>query len=267
MAQRGRKKSETKNIKGMDISFVSPILDSFNPSEQRFTVPTSAGGEESNEAKAQQLVVELNVGGHYFCTSLATLLLRPDSYFVDIFKRKPELASSTKPIFIDRDGTYFRYILNFLRGCSDLPGDKQFLREILAEANFYQLSTLEESIKNKLSSQSTITQNQLENGILKAVKGVVNAPVHLDFKDLRGILFKDLVFNETIDFERSNLSDAVFQNCKFKKQAKFEFCDMAKTRFEKCDGLLNSSFIGSKICGEHSFEPEILKKLREARLI
>ena len=139
MAFRGRRKSD-KHPKGGDLSFVSQVLDSFNPSEQRFTVATLGWAEDTNEAKSHQLVVELNVGGHYFCTSLATLLLKPETYFVDIFKRKPELASASKPIFIDRDGTYFRYILNSLRGCSDLPNDKQFLRELLAEASFYQLS-------------------------------------------------------------------------------------------------------------------------------
>ena len=140
MAFRGRKKSDNKGNKGTDYSYMGAVLDSFNPGDQRFTVPTSGVGEELNETKAQQLVVELNVGGHYFCTSLSTLLSRPDSFFADIFKRKAELASAGKPIFIDRDGTYFRYILNFLRGCSDLPSDRQFLREMLAEANFYQLS-------------------------------------------------------------------------------------------------------------------------------
>ena len=96
---------------------------------------------------------------------------------------------------------------------------------------------------------------------------MVNSSVYLDFKDLRGVTFKDLVFNDTIDFERSNLCDASFQNCKFKKSANFEYCDMTQTHFDKCEGLLNASFIGSKIVGEESFDADTLKKLREARLI
>ena len=96
---------------------------------------------------------------------------------------------------------------------------------------------------------------------------MVNSPVYLDFKDLKGVIFRDLVFNETIDFERSNLCDASFVNCKFRKSANFEYCDMLQTHFERCEGLLNASFIGSKIVGEDSFDPDTLKKLREARLI
>lgn len=266
MAFRGKRKSE-KGSKGMDLSFLSTVLDSVNLAEQRYNVASPEATDDSNEAKAHQLVIELNVGGHYFCTSLATLLLRPDTYFVEIFKRKPELASSGKPIFIDRDGTYFRYILNFIRGCTDLPSDKQFLRELLVEASFYHLPELEDRAKNKLTSQSAITQNQLENGILKANRGIVSSSVYLDFKDLRGVIFKDLTFNEIIDFERSNLNDASFQKCKFRKSAKFEYCEMSNTRFENCEGLENASFIGSKIVGEESFDADTLKKLRDARLI
>ena len=128
-------------------------------------------------------------------------------------------------------------------------------------------SRLEDRAKNKLTSQSAITQNQLENGILKANRGIVSSSVYLDFKDLRGVIFKDLTFNEIIDFERSNLNDASFQKCKFRKSAKFEYCEMSNTRFENCEGLENASFIGSKIVGEESFDADTLKKLRDARLI
>ena len=49
--------------------------------------------------------------------------------------------------FIDRDGTHFRYILNYLRtGKLMVPEDKVIRREILAEAEFYQV----EGIINEL---------------------------------------------------------------------------------------------------------------------
>ena len=42
--------------------------------------------------------------------------------------------------FIDRDGTYFRFILNYLRnGELILPDGATFLKELEAEAKFYQL--------------------------------------------------------------------------------------------------------------------------------
>ena len=45
--------------------------------------------------------------------------------------------------FIDRDGTYFRYILNYLRtGQFIVPQDRAVCREILAEAEFYQVEDM-----------------------------------------------------------------------------------------------------------------------------
>ena len=42
--------------------------------------------------------------------------------------------------FIDRDGTHFRYILNYLRtGELIVPNDEIIRRELLAEAKFYQV--------------------------------------------------------------------------------------------------------------------------------
>ena len=42
--------------------------------------------------------------------------------------------------FIDRDGTHFRYILNYLRtGKLTLPEDKTLVKELLEEAEFYQI--------------------------------------------------------------------------------------------------------------------------------
>ena len=65
--------------------------------------------------------------------------------------------------FIDRDGTFFRYILNFLRdGTLDsgtLPNNVPALREILREAKYYQLQEmvkyLEELIGRATSPQHT----------------------------------------------------------------------------------------------------------------
>jgi hypothetical protein len=54
-------------------------------------------------------------------------------------------------VFIDRDGTHFRYILNFLRdGSCELPDNTHTLRELLREAIYYQLNGLIESIAAKL---------------------------------------------------------------------------------------------------------------------
>ena len=50
--------------------------------------------------------------------------------------------------FIDRDGTHFRYILNYLRtGQLIVPEDKIIRRELFTEAKFYQVQGMIEELK------------------------------------------------------------------------------------------------------------------------
>ncbi|KAL9951604.1 hypothetical protein ACROYT_G044299 [Oculina patagonica] len=86
-------------------------------------------------------VVKLNVGGHFFATSLETLTKDPGSMLHAMFSGRFETKPSEDgSYFIDRDGTHFRYILNYLRtGQLLVPEDKTVHRELLAEAEFYQV--------------------------------------------------------------------------------------------------------------------------------
>ena len=79
--------------------------------------------------------VELDVGGAPFKTTLATLARYPDTFFAALAKNRGE---ATGPIFIDRDPTHFRFILNYLRsGVLAAPADDDAKRELLVEAEFY----------------------------------------------------------------------------------------------------------------------------------
>ena len=52
--------------------------------------------------------------------------------------------------FIDRDGTHFRFILNYLRnGKLTLPEGATFLKELADEAEFYQIQGILEELKPK----------------------------------------------------------------------------------------------------------------------
>lgn len=85
--------------------------------------------------------IKLNVGGQHFSTSLQTLTKDTGSMLHAMFSGRFD----TKPAedgsyFIDRDGTNFRYILNYLRtGRLLLPEDKLVRQELLEEAEFYQI--------------------------------------------------------------------------------------------------------------------------------
>ena len=95
----------------------------------------------------QESRVRLDIGGHTFTTSTQTLRRDTDSMLAAMFSgRHPLKQESDGSYFIDRDGTHFRYILNFLRdGTVDegtLPSDVVTLKEILREAKYYQISEL-----------------------------------------------------------------------------------------------------------------------------
>ena len=85
--------------------------------------------------------VNLNVGGQHFTTTVHTLTKDPDSMLAAMFSgRFPMKPAEDGTFFIDRDGTYFRYILNYLRdGKLSLPEGATFFEEIEAEAGFYQI--------------------------------------------------------------------------------------------------------------------------------
>ena len=85
--------------------------------------------------------VNLNVGGQHFTTTVQTLTKDPDSMLGAMFSgRFPMKPSDDGTFFIDRDGNYFRYILNYLRdGKLSLPEGATFYEEIEAEAEFYQI--------------------------------------------------------------------------------------------------------------------------------
>ena len=85
--------------------------------------------------------IQLNVGGHRFTTSLQTLTKDPNSMLAAMFSGKFEMKPADDgAFFIDRDGTHFRFILNYLRsGELILPEGATFLKELKAEAKFYQI--------------------------------------------------------------------------------------------------------------------------------
>ena len=106
-------------------------------------------------------IVKLNVGGHYFTTSLQTLTRDPNSMLAVMFSGKFEM----KPLedgafFIDRDGTHFRFILNYLRtGKLTLPDGATSLKEFAEEAEFYQIQGILDKLKSMTDSLTRVKLN------------------------------------------------------------------------------------------------------------
>jgi len=101
-------------------------------------------------------IVELNVGGVFYSTSVATLTSEPGSKLALMFdlselknNEESTLLKDTKgKYFIDRDGVLFRYILDYLRNKKlVLPENFQETKRLLIEADFYELPSLVSSLR------------------------------------------------------------------------------------------------------------------------
>ena len=124
--------------------------------------------------------INLNVGGHHFTTSVQTLTKDSNSMLAAMFSGRFELKPCEDgAFFIDRDGTPFRYILNYLRtGKLTLPEDATFLKELQEEAEFYQIQGIIDELvpsESKLSAskpseafvESEILTNEEHQRVLK----------------------------------------------------------------------------------------------------
>lgn len=87
--------------------------------------------------------VKLNVGGRKYETTLSTLTRYPTSMLGTMFSGREGIDVPTDEdgcVFIDRDGTHFGAILNFLRGGEmEFPEHESATRELMCEIKFYML--------------------------------------------------------------------------------------------------------------------------------
>ena len=104
-------------------------------------------------------LVKLNVGGCKFTTTRSTLTNDPDSMLARMFAHEESVAPAAKDedgaFFIDRDGAYFKTILNFLRGGNLIVEPGISLEGLKAEAEYYGLDSLEEKIEEKIKEKMT----------------------------------------------------------------------------------------------------------------
>jgi len=114
-------------------------------------------------------LIRLNVGGERYTTTRATLTRYPHSMLGAMFSGT--LSTSIDEhgcFFIDRDGSMFRHVLNFLRsGRLSLPADFNQLDLLAIEADFFQV---EELIKEISRLRTGVDGSYLEVCILSIVR-------------------------------------------------------------------------------------------------
>ena len=99
--------------------------------------------EDLQQKIIQKIIVELNVGGTHFETSLSTLLKGETVLSAMFYGKLPVRKDGDGKVFIDRDPKHFNRILNFLRdGDIPLPATQTELEELKREAEFYCIDSL-----------------------------------------------------------------------------------------------------------------------------
>lgn len=97
--------------------------------------------------------IQLNIGGTVFLTTKTTLQNGDTPHFLG---RLITHSRNQKMIFVDRDPTHFRHVLNYLR-TQTFPSEfehqhLQMLRELQLEADFYQIENLCKAVGRTINS-------------------------------------------------------------------------------------------------------------------
>lgn len=140
-----------KRREELDLEFAN-----FNKAKENFDTELK---RMSEVYKIEENKIKLDIGGQQFTTSLLTLTKDSDSMLAAMFSGRHRLKVETDgSYFIDRDGTHFRYILNYLRDGyikeGTMPNNPALWGELLNEAEYYQLSGLVDYLKSLIGGVS-----------------------------------------------------------------------------------------------------------------
>uniref|UniRef100_A0A182IT59 BTB domain-containing protein n=1 Tax=Anopheles atroparvus TaxID=41427 RepID=A0A182IT59_ANOAO len=162
--------------------------------------------------------ITLNVGGEIFTTTRLTLTNRePDSMLARMFSQDQALASDRDAqgaYLIDRNGRYFRPILDYLRHGNIVYDENVSINGILEEAKFYGLLGMVELIAAKQQKNSVMSRQDFLRALVVSshedelrFQGVNLAGMNLSKLDLRSINFKYACL------KNCNLSNADLSYC------------------------------------------------------
>lgn len=201
------------------------------------------------ELSTKSLIV-LNVGGTRFETSRATLINSPheeDTFFDKLFVSRLQIPrDSTGAVFLDRDPTYFRHILNWLRS-GVIPHVLDDVDALIQECQFFQLPNFIQSLegggakksgKSDFHTQMELIQflNLLKQGGSKALTGLNFVECNFQGMDLSGFIFIEC-----------NLTGAKLRHCHL-KGANFEAAVLDGVDFRGCN-LKDANFGNAHLTG------------------
>ena len=245
-------------------------------------------------------MIDLNVGGTRYTTSCSTLTKYPESMLGVMFSGRHDIEAmkcSDGSFFIDRDGTHFRHILNYLRDGEEVvdsfPRSVEVLLGFLREAKYYQLDGLVTVIRSLLRELDTVTQadiavnfksgtayqcnvdganmQQYRHGV--TYNAVINVSTHsmqailYKYKNMRGLSFNAIRFDHPLCLVSCDLTGASFVSCSFGANVSFKDCILDETKFSGVHGLVaNCNFAGSNT-DKTEFDSDLREALQSAEKI
>lgn len=126
------------------------LLDSLKDQQDQLDTDKATFEEQkaslSGTHKFTKQKVKLDVGGERFTSSRSTLVSDKSSFLAAMLSGRYELHAdaSDGSYFIDRDGSQFGHLVNFLRGEDSFepPKKMQELQQLRADAVFFKLNKL-----------------------------------------------------------------------------------------------------------------------------
>ena len=232
-----------------DMSDIPSAADSYWPSRDYETdhatteKPPSRGWSPAfvDFVNREHKIIYYNVGGTTFATSRDTIANDEFCMLNVMLKHESSMASSrdvSGALFIDRDPSYFSYVLNYLRnGIVDLPPERHKLNALLREAEFYQINGLYSAVQKHRRRRARVTRE----GLLTMINTRGSSELMLPNTDFSGE-----------DLSHLSLTKGMFMNCDL-CEADMRYSDFERTRFSgalfRGANLSNASFTEAKLDG------------------
>ena len=255
--------------------------------------------ERIKKTKTFEKIVNVNVGGSRYTTTLSTLTKYPDSMLGAMFSGRHALVQQEDgSYFIDVDGEPFRYILSFLRnrehgiytlsllGADDW-GHVRYLSKYFQLQELETLALVHENQKKGQGAQSLHVPNIQEDYRYDPYRGYHIYATTSHTHDVEYSVDKEKntltctkVCTQSLNgaqisvgkyectdftgsFKQCNMSDFQFVNCHFGEGFSFEGTILHNTVFQNCSGLVsNKVHFAPWQVAQARFQPELLEALK-----
>lgn len=252
-------KSSTTNGSNKSILHQSNSTPSSSSHHNKAAISSSVTMTSNNNKydHQQPQVVELNVGGHYYTTTLATLLFESNSLLTSMFSGNIRVSKDSRGrYFIDRDGMLFRFILDYLRNNGlTLPKNFQETDRLLVEADYFRLKGMCKILKKPSSRElkPTLSNPKTTSGFITlCVRGTYafgrDGIADIKFRKLQRILvcgnvgLSREVFHDSLNETRDPDRDVVGYSSRF--YLKHPHLEMAFDRLHEANFKMVTSAAG-----------------------